>query len=67
MPKSMNMSDEPIKSGSAIGFLNLERFLAGRKLELERLAASNGNASKLNALGCLPGTTEQIVEIRGNS
>ena len=67
MPKSLQMVDEPIKSGSAIGFLNLERFLAGRKLELERLAAINGTASKLNAPAPLPGTLEHIVEIRANS
>lgn len=44
MPKSLHMHDEQIKTGAQIGFINLERFLAGRQLELEKLAASNGNA-----------------------
>jgi hypothetical protein len=38
MPKSMRMHDEQIKTGAQISFLNLERFLAGRQNELEKLA-----------------------------
>jgi len=44
MPKSMHMHDEQIKTGASIGFLALERFLAGRKIEIEKLSESNGNA-----------------------
>ena len=41
--------------------------MAGRQLELEKLAAANGNASKLNAPAPLPGTPEDIAEIRANA
>jgi hypothetical protein len=42
--KTVHLVDESVKTGAPIGFLNLERFNAGRKMELEKLAASNGNA-----------------------
>jgi len=34
--KTVNLSDEPIKTGAAIAFVNLERFTAGRKNEVEK-------------------------------
>ena len=63
MPKSMRMHDEQIKTGAQISFLNLERFLAGRQNELEKLAQINGLAAKLSPNNLLPGTPEHIVEI----
>jgi hypothetical protein len=44
MPKTLNLVDEAVKTGAPIGFVNIERFNAGRKLQLEKLAAANGNA-----------------------
>lgn len=43
--KTVHLVDENIKTGAPIGFLNLERFHAGRRLELERLSLINGSAA----------------------
>jgi hypothetical protein len=45
MPKNVKLVDEQIKTGAPIGFLCLERFHVGRKVELEKLAMPNGSAS----------------------
>ncbi len=37
--KSVKLNDEPIRTGAAIAFVNIERFTQGRKIEIERLAA----------------------------
>lgn len=63
----MHLVDEAVKTGAPIGFLNLERFNAGRKLEREKLAASNGNAYNLCAPPAMPGTPEYILELRNNA
>jgi hypothetical protein len=47
--------------------LNLERFHAGRRLELERLSLINGSAAQLQAPPILPGTKEEIAEIKLNA
>jgi hypothetical protein len=60
MPKNVKLVDEQIKTGAPIGFLCLERFHVGRKIELEKLALSNGSASLLSAPVAIPGSTEEI-------
>ena len=45
--KTVVLNDEPIKTGAAIAFINLERFTLGRKIEIEKLAHQNGVASSI--------------------
>jgi hypothetical protein len=63
----VHLVDENVKTGAPISFLNLERFNLGRKMELENLAKMNGSAAGLSGFGCLPGTPEEIAEIRQNA
>jgi hypothetical protein len=64
--KTVHLVDETVKTGAPIGFLNLERFNAGRRLELEKLAQINGSASGVCAPNGLP-TDEKIAELRNNA
>ena len=43
--KTVILNDEPIRTGAAIAFVNIERFTQGRKIEMEKLASQNGAAS----------------------
>ncbi len=67
MPKNVKLVDEQIKTGAPIGFLCLERFHVGRKVELEKLAQSNGSAASLSAPVAIPGSTDEVQTIRDSS
>lgn len=45
LAKTVVLNDEPIKTGAAIAFINIERFTQGKRIEMEKLAQSNGVAS----------------------
>ena len=64
--KTVHLVDETVKTGAPIGFLNLERFNAGRKIELEKLAQINGSAHGVTAPNAMP-TDEKIAEIRNSA
>ena len=62
----MHLVDETVKTGAPIGFVNLERFREGKRIELEKLAQINGSAAGVRAPDMLP-TEERIAEIRNNA
>ena len=46
LPKSMQINEEPVKSGAPISFVTFDR-LTGNSVGVEKLGKSNGDASKL--------------------
>jgi hypothetical protein len=66
LAKTVVLNDEPIKTGAAIAFINIERFTQGRKIEIEKLAHSNGNASVQQPPQPIKPLEETVADIRSN-
>jgi len=64
--KTVVLNDEPIKTGAAIAFINIERFTQGRKIEMEKLAQSNGVASAQQPPQPIKPLEDSIADIRTN-
>ena len=62
--KTVNLSDEPIKTGAAVAFVNLERFTAGRKIEVEKCSQQNGAASSITAPTPLIALKDEVTEAK---
>lgn len=65
LPKTFNLIDESIKTGSAVAFLQLERFMLGKQ-QKEKIAGANGAASGISAPNAMP-ISEQIALIKENN
>lgn len=46
LPKSMQINEEPVKTGALISFVTFDR-LTGNSMGVEKLGKSNGDASKI--------------------
>ena len=49
MPKSIIISEEPVKTGAPISFVALDKF-TGRGLGVDKLGKLNGSADKLGEM-----------------
>ena len=64
--KTVVLNDEPIKTGAAIAFINIERFTQGRKIEIEKLAHQNGVATAQQPSLPIKPLEDAVSEIRTN-
>lgn len=68
IPKTVQVIDEPVKTGAPISFVDVAKF-NGKSKEKEVCGKKNGAAGKLQLPGPMSGiqTNEQIQELRSNA